>query len=482
MFKDIKLLGKESAIYGFSTVIARLLNFFLLPFYTHYLTTGDYGIVATVFSYIAFLNILYQYGMDQAYMRYSKESEKTFTSAFVMVFIVSLFFTLILMGSPAFWANAAGIKIQNADLIKYAAIILFLDALSIVGFADLRMSHKASYYAFIRVMSIIINLSMNILLIARFKYGVEGVFIANIISSSITLLFLTPLYFKKLKFEFDGALAYKLLSFALPLLPAGLGAIAVRVIDRPILLKFSGESAVGIYQANYKLGIFMMLFVSMFDQAWRPFFIERADKEDSPKLFARVLTYFLLAGGWIFLAVSFFIEDIVKIRIAGTALIHSDYYAGLALVPIILGAYLFYGLYVNFLAGIIIRKKTKWIMIAALIGAASNIILNLKLIPLYGMYGAAWSVLISYVLMAVLLHEISRRVYPVKYEYSRIFKVFAILIIFGSFGIGCGGTYRDIFILKSLILALYPIIFWFSKFFYDNEKARIRNILTGNFQ
>ncbi len=132
----------------------------------------------------------------------------------------------------------------------------------------------------------------------------------------------------------------------------------------------------------------MMLFVSMFDQAWRPFFIERADKKDAPKLFARVLTYFLLAGGWIFLAVSFFIADIVKIRIAGTALIHQDYYAGLSLVPIILGAYLFYGLYVNFLAGIIIRKKTKWIMVAALIGAGVNILLNLKLIsPLRHVWG-----------------------------------------------------------------------------------------------
>ncbi|MEA3307062.1 MAG: oligosaccharide flippase family protein [Elusimicrobiota bacterium] len=482
MFKDIKLLGKESAIYGLSTVIARLLNFFLLPFYTHYLTTGDYGIVATVFSYIAFLNILYQYGMDQAYMRYSKENEKTFTSAFAMVFIVSLVFTLILTGNSEFWANASGIKFQNAELIKYAAIILFLDALSIVGFAELRMSHKASYYAFIRVMSIVINLSMNILLIAKLGFGIQGVFIANIVSSSITMVFLAPLYIKRLKFEFDGALAYKLLSFALPLLPAGLGAMAVRVIDRPILLKFSGESAVGIYQANYKLGIFMMLFVSMFDQAWRPFFIERAESADAPKLFARVLTYFLLAGGWIFLAVSFFIEDLVKIRIAGTALIHCDYYAGLSLVPIILGAYLFYGLYVNFLAGIIIRKKTKWIMIAALIGAGANILLNLKLIPLYGMYGAAYAVLISYILMAVMLHEISRRIYPVKYEYSRIFKIFIAIGFYGGLIFLTDAKGINALLMKSAFLLMYPASFWFSRFFYDNEKARIRKVLTGNFQ
>ena len=479
MFKDIKLLGKESAIYGLSTVIARLLNFFLLPFYTHYLTTGDYGIVAAVFSYIAFLNILYQYGMDQAYMRYSKENEKTFTAAFIMVFIVSLVFTLILTGNPGFWAEAAGIKFQNSALIKYAALILFLDALSIVGFADLRMSHKAPYYAFIRVMSIIINLSMNILLIAKFKFGVEGVFLANIISSSITLIFLAPLYFRRLKFEFDGALVYKLLSFAMPLLPAGLGAMAVRVIDRPILLKFSGESAVGVYQANYKLGIFMMLFVSMFDQAWRPFFIERADKEDAPKLFARILTWFLLAGGWIFLAVSFFIADVVKIRLAGTVIIHPSYWGGLSLVPIILGAYLFYGIYVNFLAGIIIRKKTKWLMAAALIGALANILLNLKLIPLYGMYGAAWSVLFSYVLIAVMLHEISRRIYPVKYEYGRILKIFMGIGFYGGLVLMCDATGKIGVLLKSAVLLMYPAVFWFSGFFYDSEKARIRKILTG---
>ncbi len=115
-------------------------------------------------------------------------------------------------------------------------------------------------------------------------------------------------------------------------------------------------------------------------------------------------------------------------------------------------------------------------------GAAANIILNLNLIPLYGMYGAAWSVLISYILMAVLLHEISRRVYPVKYEYSRIFKIFFSIALYGGLVLLVDVTGQKSFLLKSVFLLMYPAGFWFSRFFYDNEKARIRKILTGNFQ
>ena len=133
----------------------------------------------------------------------------------------------------------------------------------------------------------------------------------------------------------------------------------------------------------------------------------------------------------------------------------------------------------NFLAGIIIRKKTKWLMAAALIGALANILLNLKLIPLYGMYGAAWSVLFSYVLMAVMLHEISRRIYPVKYEYARIFKIFIGIGFYGGLVFLSDVTGKNAVLMKSAFLLMYPASFWFSRFFHNSEKARVRKIISG---
>lgn len=267
MLKDLKALGRESLIYGLSTVGVRLLNFLLMPFYTHYLLPAEYGVVATVFSYMAFLNIIYQYGMDQAYMRHYAHKEKAFSTAYSCVLVTSALFSLVLAFSPSFWAELAGIGAGRGGLVLYAAAILFLDSVNVLPFADLRMGHRPFYFAGVRMASIALNVALNIVFLTRLQLGIEGVFLANLISS----LFSVAAVPRRFSFTFDRELFGKLAAYALPLLPAGLGAMAVQVIDRPILLRLAGESAVGVYQANYRLGIFMVLLVSMFDQAWRPF-------------------------------------------------------------------------------------------------------------------------------------------------------------------------------------------------------------------
>ncbi|MCX5784650.1 MAG: oligosaccharide flippase family protein [Elusimicrobia bacterium] len=426
MFSEIKKLGKESLVYGLSTVASRLLTFLLLPFYTHYLSPADYGVVAAVFSYIAFFNILCQYGLDQAYMRHYEEREKAFPSAFWGVAAVSFVITVVLCAGRQPLALAAGIGAGRGRLVAYSAIILFADALSAVPFADLRMAHKALKYALIRFSAVILNLLLNFWFIARSGWGIEGIFAANIVSSLFTLAIVLWPALPRLKLRLDMPVFRKMLSFALPLVPAGLGAMAVQVIDRPILLRLSGETTVGIYQANYRLGIFMMLVVSMFDQAWRPFFIERAKNPEAKPLFAGILTYFSMGSAWLVLALSFFIEDLVKIRVAGRTLIHPAYWPGLGIVPVVLWGYLFNGLYVNFLAPAVIAKKTGRIMAATLFGAALNIAANFLLIPPFGMLGAAWATFIAYFSMAVFMHQAGRKYYIVPYDYKRVAGVLGI--------------------------------------------------------
>ncbi len=421
MLKDLKALGKESLIYGLSTVGARLLNFLLLPFYTHYLTPADYGVSAALFSYIAFFNILFQHGMDQAYMRYYGEREKSLPSAFYGVAAVSFVLAALMFAFPSALAGAARIGAANRHLVVYSAVILFFDALSAPLFADLRMSHRPLRYALLRVLTVALNVGLNLLLIIRLGRGVNGIFEANIYSSVFALiLVLASTYGPLLKPCFDPALYRRMLSFALPLVPAGLGSMAVQVIDRPILLRLADETTVGIYQANYRLGIFMMLIVSMFDQAWRPFFIERSARQDAPALFARVLTFFTIGSSWLALALSFFIADAVKLMVFGRPLIHPAYWGGLGLVPVVLWAYVFNGLYINFLAPVIIARRTGYIMGATILGAAVNVGANFLLIPVYGMLGAAWATFAAYACMALFMHLSGRGLYDVPYEWGRV--------------------------------------------------------------
>lgn len=468
MLSDIKTLGRESVIYGVSSVLARTLNFLLLPFYTHYLSAQDYGIVASVFAYVAFLNILYYCGMDQAYMRYFGENRNSFLTSSLTVFSLGAVMSSLLFLKSGFLAGISGIGAGNSVLVSYCAFILLIDAVSAVGFADLRMEHKAFYYAFAKVAVIVVNIAFNLLFIAKMEMGVEGVFAANVVSSSVGLLLIFPVYLRKMRGFFDLALLKRLLVFALPLLPAGLGVMAVRVIDRPIILNILGKEAVGVYQANYKLGIFMMLFVTMFDQAWRPFFIERAGNAKAPKTFARVLTYFLVAAAWIFLAVSFFISALVKFEMAGVPLIHPAYWKGLKIVPVILAAYLLNGVYVNFLAGAVIRKKTGLIMRASFAGAFASVFFNFLLAPVFGIMGSAFAVLIAYAAMAAVLHFAVRKVYPVEYEWKRIIKIlFCGVLLFGAY-------FTENVSGRLAALFLYPVLLWIFGFFREEEKRKIR--------
>jgi len=467
MFKDIKILGKETAIYGLSTIVARLLNFLLLPFYTYYLSTAEYGIVAAVFSFIAFLNIIYQYGMDQAYMRFSVGSvdkKMYFSTAFWVLSATSCIFSSIIFFASGYLSLKAGIGIASSGIVRYAALVLALDAVSVVAFAELRLSHRPWKFVSARIVSIIVNVLMNVVLLSRFKTGPEGVFIASAAASCVALFMVGDVLKEYVRPLFSGQIFKDMIKFGLPFLPAGLGAMAVQVIDRPILLKLTDESTVGIYQANYRLGIFMMLIVSMFDQAWRPFFMERASKPDAGRVLSRILTYFTVLGIFCVLLLSVLIPELVTYRIAGKTLIHPAYWSGLGIVPIVLCGYLFYGMYINFMAPVMISKKTGMLAWVTFLGAAVNIAANFLFIPGYGMYGAAFATLAAYVVMALALYAVGSRCYPLPYEYGRLSYSFFCGIL-----CACGIYFSPLFLFKILSAALYPVLLYITGFFTKEE-------------
>ncbi len=434
MIDKIKSLGADTAVYGVSTIVGRFLNFLLVPFYTNVLATSQYGVVATVYSYIAFMNIVYMYGMESAYFKYAStkeigEDKEIFSTPFISVLITSLLFSGLIFFNDARLAPLVEVPLHYADTIKYSALMLLLDSVAVIPFAVLRLERKVKTFASIKVINIVINVAANVILLLKYHMGVEGIFISGVIASAASVVLLLPTITGKLQFHFRTDLYKALLRFGLPYVPAGLAAMMVQVIDRPILLALTNESTVGIYQANYRLGIFMMLMVSMFDYAWRPFFLTHAKEPNAKEMYSRIMTYFVLFGSIVVLLVSLYVDDIVKIRVFHRFIINPAYWSGLGIVPIVLIAYLFNGMYVNFMAGIYIEKKTSHLPYITGIGAAVNVVANFLMIPKYGMFGAAWATLFAYAAMALALYIVSHKFYPVNYEFGRLLKIGIALIV-----------------------------------------------------
>lgn len=459
MAKDIKRLGKETLIYGTSTVLARLLNFCLVPFYTYYLQPAQYGAIATVFAAIALLSVVFLFGLDQSYLRFASEAEnkhKVFRQCFYGVLANALVLGgLLYIFAPevSLWWGLG----ENFGPFQLAAAILFLDVLNMIAFTKLRLERRAWYFAGVRAFSIVINVALNVFFLAVLHRGPNSILWANIGASLASLIVLTPVWWGELKghkpFAFDWKLQKEMWSFAWPFVPAGVASLLVSVIDKPILVHLVGTEQVGIYQANFKIGVFMMLLVSMFDQAWRPFFLAHAKDNDAKDTFAKVLSFFFALGSWFLLGISFLMPDLIKSNLFGNFhLIGPDYWGGLSIIPLIVTGYFFYGLYINFMVGPVITKKTRVLMWITLLGAAASITTNLTLVPHIGILGAGWAVAVSYAVMAAALFAFTQKVYPIPYEYKKLAGM--LLVCLATVGMARyfgGNVWAEV-----ILLTLYP--------------------------
>lgn len=435
MLKKIKQLTKETAVYGISTIVGRFINFLLVPLYTNVFVNSDFGQYTLIYAYLSFFNVVFIYGMDAAFLKYSSIAEKekkknVFSSAFNFVFLTTTILCLLFFIFKYDLQSAAKIPFELSDIINYVILILFFDTITLIPFANLRLENKASKFAFIKLGNILINLGLNIVLILRLKMGIESIFISNFVASVFSFVMLIPEIIKRFEFSVSKESLKSMLKFALPYLPGSLAAMMVQIIDVPIVRALTNESTLGTYRANYKLGILMMLFVSMFNYAWQPFFLNNAKEQNAKELFAKVLTLFMIVCSLIWVVLSFFIDDFASFKIYhNKSIIGQGYLSGVYIVPIILLAYLFYGMYVNFTAGIYIKEKTKYFPIVTGAGAAINVIANFLMIPHLGILGAALATLASYVVMSVGLFFYSQKHYKINYEYQKVFSILFLLIL-----------------------------------------------------
>lgn len=441
--KQLKELFSDTIIYGISSVLARFIGYLLVPLHTGMFQREEYAVVSLVFSAIALFNVFFSLGMESSYIRYGKNRESArslFKTLQFFLLATSIGFLLIVWLFKPILIPKLGLESQTNIYLMMMGILLF-DNLTIVPFAELRLVQKAMLFAILRTANVLVNLGLNIYLIIVLKMGVEAVFISNLVASIFTAITVWLATFKMWKGVWNSEILKKSLKFGLPFVPAGIGYVINEMIDRFYLLEiphetlisiygadFTPQDLVGAYSACYKLAVFMLLLVQMYQMAWQPFFMRKSDDKEAPEIFAASFKYFNLAAAGIFLFVSLFSEQIVGLKIPFTnfSLVGTEYWIALPIVPVLLTAYWFQGWYINFSAGIFIAEKTKELAKITLIGAVVTLLMNFLLVPKFGMMGSAFATLSSYFTMAILIYRYSVKSFKVPYNMILSFGIIVI--------------------------------------------------------
>lgn len=473
-----RLLG-QTAIYGLPTIVGRLLNYFLVPLYTGvFKETSDYGVISELYAWVAFLIVLLTFGMETAFFKFLNErddKETVFRNSFVTVLGMNILFFLLLLLFSQSIAGFLGYP-ENSEFIMILGFIVCIDAITAIPMAKLRALNKAKRFATIHFSAIAINVILNVFfMLVLFNpdepmEGVLFILIANLLSSSVKIIG-TYKDFIGLKLAINWELAKSMIKYAFPLVIAGFAGIANETLDRVMmkpLLVGSGQTTkealgqVGIYSAVYKLAMIVTIFLQAYRYAAEPFFFAQNKNKDRNKLYAKIMNYFIAAVCLVFLGVALNI-DIFKHFIQNDA-----YWEGLGVVPILLVANVFLGIYFNQSIWYKLSGQTRFGAYIAIGGAFITILINVIFIPVYGYWASAWATLIVYGLQMIASYRLGQKYYPIKYNVRKFGLYFglAILIFFITYWIDMDPntfTWPKFIVHNTLILAYVGVVWFIEK-------------------
>ena len=463
---SIRNLGKHSLIYGLGHMLARLITFLLLPLYTHSFSQEEYGAISLAYAFIGFALILYRYGMDTALMKFSVQTSGVERTKHISIIVVSQILTGIIFTTflyiirehIAYWV----LGVNRPDWMIYIVIILFLDSIWNLPLLILRSEEKATLFIGFSLLNVIATMLLNILFVVYWGYGIEGVFLANIISSAIILVFSSPIIINRIKVKlFDKIVFKKVFQFAIPFLPAGIFTMVMELSDRYLLEWFLGMADVGVYSAGKKMGMLGLTAVMGFNMGWTPYFLKRGEKVGARIEFAKIATLFTGIMGYISMMVSIWISEIMQFSIFGRPLIGAEFWSCEPVVSAILLAYFFFGTYVIQLPGIYMKEITNWVPAFRILGAMTLFLTSIWLIPTFGFIGAAYGVVLAFVVMSISIYIKTYRIYTVPYNWRGI--LFPIIFL-----IGIQFDFNHL-LLKLFLSTVYPV-FWYLFIITQDEK------------
>ena len=453
----IKSLAKDTAIYGISSIVGRFLNWLLVPLYTMTFTTAEYGVVTYVYSGGAVVLLLLIYGMETGFFRFAnhdrwKDPMEVYSTALISLATTSTAFVILVasfLGPVTRWMECAG----HESYVMMMAVCVALDAFLALPFSYLRYRKRPYRFAFIRLVNIGVNIGLNLFFILlcpwlmehapatvswfyRPDFGIGYIFLANLLASCVNFFMMIP-ELRGFPWKFNTALFRELIRYSAPLLILGVAGVMNQTIDKilyPTLAAARGDvlQGLGIYGANYKIAIVMMMFIQAFRFAYEPFIFARSreDGDSGNRAYCDAMKYFCLFCLLIFLGVMFYL-DIIKYFIS------PRYFSGLKVVPVVMLAELFFGVFFNLSVWYKLTDKTIWGAWFSLLGLSVTLALNIILVPRMGYMGCAWAALFSYGSMMVVSYFVGQKKYPIPYQTGRILSYFGIAAVLYVLGMYC---------------------------------------------
>jgi O-antigen/teichoic acid export membrane protein len=480
MFEEVKSVSKHFLVYGVGNALSKIAGFLLIPVYTHYLATSEYGTLELLelTTYVAgmFLAI----GISESVMRFYYDSQElkkrheVVSTALVWIWGISFFGVVwLLLFSPGISLLVFNTN-DNAGLFRLIFLSMTFGLASEIPLAFIRAQQKSVLFTTISVGRLIVNVGLNVLFIVGFGWGIRGIIFGGLITHALTSTFLSVYVFKQTGFFFSSAKLKNMIKYGIPYIPGGLGMFIIHFVDRFLLQRFTSLSNVGIYSLGYKFGMILNPLVNdPFFSIWKPKMFELAEREDAKKIYSVMFTYFLFIEVFLALGISILIKDVLVI------ISSPGYHSAYKVVPLILLSYILWGAYFQVQIGILLKKKTRYIAYVVAASAAVSLALNFLLIPRIGIWGAALSTSASFGVTTVLTYVISNRIYPVKYEFNRIFKLLALAVVLYLVSLGVNtNSLLSSLIVKSILVLSFPFCLLLLRFYTQPEMGKIKEIIS----
>jgi O-antigen/teichoic acid export membrane protein len=491
-----KKFAGQTAIYGLSTIISRMIFFILTPIYTRALPEAGNGILTTLYSNAAIVNAILAFGMETTYFRYLQKREdnkqQVYNNAFGVIIAVSvifLLFSFLFLDDIIRYLQAGSVK-DNADYAYYVKnflIILIADAFCVIPFAKLRSEGRAIKYSVIKCTNILFVMGLNLFFLFGVPFIINNalpgaewmatwyrphwvgyVFLANTIASLLTIVLLLP-EVVKLKLKFDIAMLKQMFTYSWPVLIANLSFVINEVLDKAMLKQMldpdTSDAQIGIYGACAKIAIFLSVFVQAFRLGAEPFFFSHSKSKNAGETYARIMNYFVITVAVICVAVVANVDILARIilgeptSIEGNQVIDNAFWSGLGVVPPLLFGYLSLGIYMNLSVWYKLSDQTKYGLYISGIGAILTIALNYMLIKPYGYMASAWISLAAYSSMMVLSYIWGQKNYPIPYNLKKnlAYIISSALLVYISFYV----FDRNIFIGNALLILFASVALYF---------------------
>lgn len=486
----IKSLARDTAVYGLSSIVGRFLNWCLVPLYTITFSQADYGVVTLVYSVVAVAMLVLTYGMETGFFRFANHERwsdpmEVYSTALVSVASTSVLFiagVLCALGPVSRWMECA----EHPSFVGMMAVCVAVDAFTALPFSYLRYRSRPVRFAVLRLVGIGVNIGLNLFFLLlcpwlmrevpwtvewfyRPDFGIGYIFLSNLVSTLVTLALLVP-ELRGFRWRFNARLWREMLGYSAPLLVLGVAGIMNQTIDKilfPVLLPDHADAMaqLGIYGANYKIAIVMVMFIQAFRFAYEPFIFAQNRQRDNAKGYAAAMNWFVILSLLMFLGVMYFLP-VLKYFVS------PKYFAGLRVVPIIMLAELFFGIFFNLSVWYKITDRTIWGTWFSLIGLAVTLALNIIFVPRFGYMACAWAAFCCYGVMMLASYLVGRRKYPIGYDIRRILLYFAAaMALWGAAYLVTTGNNLIDFPTRILLLAVYCGIVYLAEFRHRHPRT-----------